>query len=283
MQKQQFETVYEINGMQLACQRITNQSVKVIALHGWQDNSNSFLPIMSELSHFDWYALDFPGHGKSDWRNQQAHYYFIDYVDDVYRLKQLIAPNEQVILLGHSMGAMVANLFAACFPEHVKAVVAVEGIACVTTNETDVTTQLKRAILNRTEEKNMRVFTDFEQVVQARMAVSDFSNEIAVLLMKRNVSPCANGYKLHLDPKLKHHSGFRFSETQCIEMCKRITTPMLVIYANKGYKLVSQGIEKFGKYYGNLTTVEVLGGHHCHLEHSAHIANIIDVYVNETV
>ena len=53
MQKQQFETVYEINGMQLACQRITNQSVKVIALHGWQDNSNSFLPIMSELSHFD--------------------------------------------------------------------------------------------------------------------------------------------------------------------------------------------------------------------------------------
>ncbi|WP_372766765.1 alpha/beta hydrolase [Pseudoalteromonas sp.] len=281
MQQNSFETFYQINELTIACQRLQNNATKVIALHGWQDNSNSFVPLMSQLSHFDWYAIDFPGHGKSDWRNSQAHYYFIDYVDDVFRLKQQIAANEQVIIIGHSMGAMVANLFAACFPEHVKAVIAIEGIACVTTDENEVTTQLKNAILNRTDNKPKRVFSSFEQIVKARIAVSDLNKHQASLLMERNVEKIETGYKLCTDPKLKHHSGFRFTPNQCIEMCKNIITPMLVIKATNGYSLVNQGIEIYGKYILKLMVNEISGGHHCHIEFPNEAAKLINVYVNE--
>ena len=279
LQQNSFETFYQINELKIACQRLQNQATKVIALHGWQDNSNSFVPLMSELSHFDWYAIDFPGHGKSDWRNNQAHYYFIDYVDDVFRLKQQIAANEQVIIIGHSMGAMVANLFAACFPEHVKAVICIEGIGCVTTNENEVTTQLKNAILNRTENKPNRIFSSFEQIVKARIAVSDLNKQHASLLMERNAELSENGYKLCTDPKLKHHSGFRFTPNQCIEMCKNIVSPMLVIKAINGYSLVNQGLEKYSKYFCKLTVNEVSGGHHCHLEYPKEVAKLVNVYV----
>ena len=59
----------------------------VIALHGWLDNANSYLPMLhnATLNH-TWYCVDFPGHGLSDWRNKDAHYYFIDYIDDIYML-----------------------------------------------------------------------------------------------------------------------------------------------------------------------------------------------------
>lgn len=281
MQNAITETVYDINGVLLACQRSESNNTKIIALHGWQDNSNSYLPLIKKLPHYDWYAIDFPGHGKSQWRHQQAHYYFVDYVDDIFRLKQLIAPDEKVIIMGHSMGAMVANLFAACFPEAVEAVIAIEGIGCVTTDENQVTNQLKNAILMRCKEQDKRIFTEPSQLVNARLAVSDLDRKTAELLMARNTTAVDSGYTLSTDPKLKHHSGFRFTQSQCVEVCKQIITPMLVLKATNGYELVKQGIENYGKYIKNLTIKEVPGGHHCHLEHPSEVAILIDVYVNE--
>ena len=134
--------------MTIACQRIENESLTILALHGWQDNSNSFLPLMEQLCEHNWYAIDFPGHGKSSWRNEQAHYYFVDYVDDVFNVIKQIE-TEKVLIVGHSMGAMVANLFAACFPERVLGVIAIEGLACVTTPDSHVVKQLRKAIESR--------------------------------------------------------------------------------------------------------------------------------------
>ncbi|MGB0987489.1 MAG: alpha/beta fold hydrolase [Pseudoalteromonas spongiae] len=274
------ETSYEIDELKIACQRLDNSNTKIIALHGWQDNSNSFLPLINQMPQYDWYAIDFPGHGLSSWRNKQAHYYFIDYVDDVYRVLQQIAPNEKVIIVGHSMGAMVANLFAACFPDKVKCVIAIEGLACVTTPESEVTAQLRNAIESRAKPSSKRVFKRFDQVVNARLAVSDLDYDNAALIMKRNTQQEEDGIKLLTDPKLKHHSGFRFSPNQCQAICKDTTVPMLLIKALNGFKMISQAIENYGQLYTNLGVIEIPGGHHCHMEYAQVIAKEVDVYVN---
>lgn len=76
----------------------------VIALHGWLDNSASFAPMLTDVpSNQTWYCIDFAGHGLSSWRSPQAHYYFIDYVDDVYALITALKL-KKVHLVGHSMG-----------------------------------------------------------------------------------------------------------------------------------------------------------------------------------
>lgn len=278
-----FETHYSIDTLKIVCQRLATDGTKIVALHGWQDNSNSFQPLMSYLPQYDWYAIDLPGHGQSDWRHTQAHYYFIDYVNDVYALLEQIAPGEKVVLVGHSMGAMVANLFAACFPERLHCVIAIDGLACITTPENEVVMQLRKAIQNRSSNKKNRVFESLQSLAKARQSVSDLSYDNALLIMQRNCRQIDSEYHLTTDPKLKHHSGFRFSPAQCKEVCKNTLVPIMLIRAKVDYNWLSESLAMYGEYYPDLTINEVKGGHHCHLESVAEIANLIDVYVNSNV
>ncbi len=95
----------------------------LVLLHGvirrWQD----FLPILPALC-FRWrvLAVDFRGHGRSG-HDPDGRYRVVDYVADVVSLIEHRSPSEPVILVGHSLGAMVAAAVAAEMPGRVRAVV----------------------------------------------------------------------------------------------------------------------------------------------------------------
>ena len=242
----------------------------VIALHGWLDNSASFAPMLTNvLSNQTWYCIDFAGHGLSSWRSPQAHYYFIDYVDDVYAFINALNI-KKVHLVGHSMGAMVAGLFASCFSEYVRSVSFIEGIGCVTTQADEVASQLRSAILNRARitTKKPRVYTSKQQIYQARSKTTDLNDELIALLMDRNIKQMHSGFELTTDPKLKNHSGFRFDEAQCIGAIKELIAPCQLILGDQGYPFVKQNLDKYSKYYNNLSVIDVPGGHHCHMQSS---------------
>lgn len=260
------------------------ESLDIVALHGWQDNLASFYPLMDLLPQYNWLAFDFPGHGHSQWRNKEAHYYFVDYIDDIY---QVITSNfdNPVFIVGHSMGAMAATLFAACFPELVRSVILIEGVGLVTTPDEDLVSQLRGAIVNRKKyasnngKPKLRYYKNLDTLAKARMAVSDLEYAHCELLMHRNSEETKFGIKLRIDPKLKHHSGFRFNEVQAAMVCQRVNVPAKLILGNKGYEQIIHAKNLYSKYYNKLSVSEVDGGHHCHMQSPIAVAKIINQFI----
>lgn len=81
-----------------------------ILLHGFMNDSAIFIPLMQKLkTQFNLIAIDFRGHGESDWDNN-SQYSHQDLVQD---LNEFIAQfdYEQWHFIGHSLGARVALLY----------------------------------------------------------------------------------------------------------------------------------------------------------------------------
>src|SRR5690349_431005 len=98
-------------------------SAPLVLLHGlalrWQDLWPLVLPLSAE---WHLYAPDFRGHGKSGRAAAPTDYHYTDYVKDtVAFLREVV--KEPAVLVGHSLGALIALGTAAAAPESVRALI----------------------------------------------------------------------------------------------------------------------------------------------------------------
>jgi len=101
----------------------------MVLLHGTGDNIHTWDLITPHLaSHFRVVALDQRGHGKSGWAVPPA-YRCGDYMLDLAAVIDSLGL-EGMILLGHSMGALHASLYAALNPGRVAALIHVDIEPC---------------------------------------------------------------------------------------------------------------------------------------------------------
>ena len=98
----------------------------IFLLHGFQDCGATFQFLIDALP-ADWSftALDFRGFGGSEGRDDC--YWFPDYFADLDALLQRHSPGKPARLLGHSMGANVAMLYAGIRQALVRWVISLEG------------------------------------------------------------------------------------------------------------------------------------------------------------
>jgi len=103
----------------------------VIGLHGYLDNAASLEPLAPFLHNCRFIALDLAGHGNSSHRPHGAHYNLVDYLQDLHALIQH-KEFDKVVLLGHSLGGILATMYAAVFPEKVSGVVSIDACGPLT-------------------------------------------------------------------------------------------------------------------------------------------------------
>ena len=102
-------------------------SRRMVLLHGWMDVSASFQFLVDALeADWDAYAPDWRGYGLTDWSGADS-YWFPDYMADLDALLERIQPESPVNLVGHSLGANVAGLYAGVRPARVARFVNLEG------------------------------------------------------------------------------------------------------------------------------------------------------------
>lgn len=93
----------------------------LVLFHGVLRQHNDFATLLPTLSK-TWrvQAADFRGHGLSDW--SQAGYRVLDYAQDAVAVMDQLPP-QPAIVLGHSLGAMVAAVVASRLPHRVRALI----------------------------------------------------------------------------------------------------------------------------------------------------------------
>lgn len=264
-------TPFKLNGIAgLEWGNTEHSAPVVLFLHGWLDNLNSFKPMMSffnTASEYRFIAIDFPGHGESDWRITDSFYFFNDYVNDVYSTLKHLHINS-CHLVGHSMGALVASVFASCFPDKVQSLSLIDGVGLMYSKAKETKLLLTRAI----EQKNKfnvtgnKPFLRIEDIFKARERVSDLKRDDVITLMERNIQVLDDGFVLRTDPKLKLSSPFRYTYEQAVSVLDGIESPTLLILGSRGFEEMKQRLTKFQSCYLKLSQVTVEGGHHCHMD-----------------
>lgn len=210
---------------------------KLFLLHGWMDVSASF-QFLADALQGRWHAIapDWRGYGLSGWSaaNPGAGcYWFPDYLADLEALLDHYQPDGAVNLVGHSMGANIACMYAGVRPERVRRVVDLEGFGMTTTRPSQAPRRLARWLDEMREPPGMRTY-DSVEAVAARLQRTNprLPDERAAFLAphwsRRNDAGC---WEILGDPahKIVNPSLYRVEEAMAI--WSAVTAPVLHVEA----------------------------------------------------
>lgn len=110
----------------------------VLLLHGYLEHAHGWDFVAPRLAAAGYhvFALDWRGHGDSEWIGRGGYYHFLDYIADLSCLVPQLG--ERVAVVGHSMGGGAAVLYAGTEPERVWALALIEGIGVPDSDPADV-------------------------------------------------------------------------------------------------------------------------------------------------
>lgn len=109
------------------------EKTPLVLLHGWMDVAASFQFVVDALQHDhfiiapDWRGFGLTVSGGADC------FWHPDYLADLDALLDHYAPGQRVNLVGHSMGANVAMIYAGVRPERVRCLINLEGFGLPST------------------------------------------------------------------------------------------------------------------------------------------------------
>lgn len=108
----------------------------VVLLHGFQDCGATWQFLADRLPpQWSLAAPDWRGFGHSEWT--PGGYWFPDYFADLEALLDLLVPGAPARIVGHSMGANVAQIYAGVRPQRLAWLVNLEGFGLPATNPQD--------------------------------------------------------------------------------------------------------------------------------------------------
>lgn len=194
----------------------------LVLLHGVTGRWQSWLPVMPDLAlHWRLFALDLRGHGRSG--HAAGAYRIDDYAGDVLAL--LRGPiGEPAVLVGHSLGAIIAIAVAAAAPETVRAVVLEDPPLAAFRHE---------SLRDRPEHGP---FTAMRDLVRAGLPADELAAALADLQPERDAAALRTWATAlqHLDPDvLTLIIEDRAKEGYDLDGCLgRMTSPTLLLQGN---------------------------------------------------
>ncbi|NLQ16267.1 alpha/beta hydrolase [Marinomonas sp. M1K-6] len=244
-------------------------ALKILSLHGWLDNAESFSNLSPHLANFSHTAIDFAGHGLSIHRPAGSFYHLWDHVLDVVSI--LNQSKQSVWLIGHSMGGAVAMLVAAIAPDKVRGLIVLDNMGPLSASPSERVVNLQRSVnkmLKYRLGKDTRYPTK-EAMVLARMeGFTSLSRLASTILVDRGARQNdEGGWVWRHDGKLTFPSPFRMDEEGVEAFIQEIKCPTLALVANNGiYQDNRLLVDKRAAQFPWIKLKWLDGNHHFHLE-----------------
>jgi pimeloyl-ACP methyl ester carboxylesterase len=121
-----------VNGMKIHSTSTGKGSKTLMLVHGWTCDDTSWAANVPELAkHYRVITLDLPGHGKSGApKDGNVTMEMFAKAVEAVRAERKV---DKIILVGHSMGTPVIREYAHLYPQHVAALVLVDGVVVAPT------------------------------------------------------------------------------------------------------------------------------------------------------
>lgn len=263
-----------VRGLSLACQiwRPENPN-KLLALHGWLDNSASFAKLAPLLTDYCVVAIDLAGQGLSEHRPPSSTYHLWDDVLDCVQVADQLAW-QQFSVMGHSRGGMLASMLAAALPDRIERLYLLDGIMPLPVAIEHSATQLRRYVDDYITPKARHYFSDKESAIRFRAKASAIECDLAETLATRQLRQDEQGWYWHIDERLKAASAIKMTMERNAAFLSAIQCSVQVFIASSGMAKWP-AIQQLKQDYTHFFWHEIDGHHHVHMTEKAQdIANL---------
>ncbi|MBV7314414.1 alpha/beta fold hydrolase [Shewanella sp. NIFS-20-20] len=254
--------------------------VLLIAVHGWLDNAYSFYPLAQCLEDIPLLAVDWPGHGLSPQRPPGYPLHFFDYISD---LKQIVdycsSQFEQVIVVGHSLGALVTSTYAAVATESLAGVILLEGLVPMAEPSRCAKQRLASSLSSHASPSEPKGYASVAALAAARSKLTGLSSQWSYLLVERNTVEYAGKFYWRTDPRLKKDSPWRMTPEQRQQLLANTDLPMLLVQGAQGYHQITSQLSFAADWFPRLEQVTLPGDHHFHMSAAEQLAARIREFI----
>ena len=202
-------------------------------VHGWMDVAASFQFVVDELKG-DWHVIapDWRGFGQSDY-TQSDTYWFPDYLADLDAMLLHYSPESPVHLLGHSMGANVAGLYAGVRPERITSFINLEGFGMMATRPEQAPGRYAKWLDELRAPALMRSYPSLQAVAERLQKTNPrLTDERAAFLAEHwSVRNEAGEWDIAGDPRHKRVNPMLYQVEEVMACWRRITAPVLWVEA----------------------------------------------------
>lgn len=275
---------HDIRGVQYAVSEWGDRGDPLMVyLHGWGDCAATFQMVVDQLSR-DWFVVapDWRGFGGS---SVDTHaYWFPDYLADLDQMLAIYSPDDPVRLVGHSMGANVAGLFAGTMPERVAAFVNVEGFGLKDSDPEEAPQRYRRWI---EANRMLPVFSDYDDFSSLARRVKKRSpratDAVAEFVARAWAEERDGRISLRADPRHKLPNAVLFRRAES-EACWRNVTAQVLLIAGGESEFAGPNDPRFELGIHDLPFASAIvktiadAGHMMHFEAPSELAGRIETF-----
>ena len=267
----------DVRGLKLHCVE-RGEGEMAVLLHGWLDHAGSF-DLLAPLLPGRTVALDFRGHGDSQWVGPGGFYHFVDYIADLDGALEVLSPQEPVRLVGHSMGAAAGLIYAATRPARVSHLTLIDAVPLsISTQEIPARLGSYLEDLRHMPRRRRRIDSVEDAAQRLLRNNASLSEKAARILAEGGIAPDAeqeNALAWKWDPLLRAHSPLPISEPVVQIICSQAAAPMLVIRGETGMLPHEPDLRaRFPHLKMSVQTVPGTG-HHVHIDAPEAVAKLI--------